>query len=319
MIVLRDDDMATFTGRPSVVTIGIFDGLHRGHQRIIRETRALAEQRGALLTVVTFDPHPAWVLASDRAPALLATLDQRLEGLEQLRVDQVRVVTFDRALANESAVTFIERVLEHQLHTIDVVVGEDFRFGNDRVGDVALLEVEGARRGFGVVPSPIHGTPARWSSTAVRRALREDDLALANDILGRPFTVRAGVVHGDGRGADLGYPTANLDLAIHQQIPHVGIYAGAVRTTPASWWPAAISVGTRPQFYDDGALLVEVHIPGLDTDLYDAQLDVSFLTRLRGEQTFNDVDALVTQIGRDVEQTVEIFEKFSPTASALLE
>ena len=319
MIVLRDDDMATFTGRPSVVTIGIFDGLHRGHQQIISEARALAEQRGAVITVVTFDPHPARVLASDRAPLLLATLEQRLVGLESLGVDQVRVVTFDRALASESAVTFVERVLEHQLHAVDVVVGEDFRFGNDRLGDVALLEVEGARRGFGVVSSPIHGTPARWSSTAVRRALREGDLALANDILGRPFTVRAGVAHGDGRGADLGYPTANLDLAIHQQIPHVGIYAGAVRTAPGTWWPAAISVGTRPQFYDNGALLVEVHIPGVDLDLYGAQLDVSFLTQLREEQTFIDVDALVTQIGRDVEQTVEIFEKFSPTASALLE
>ena len=319
MIVLRDDDMATFTGRPSVVTIGIFDGLHRGHQQIISEARALAEQRGAVITVVTFDPHPARVLASDRAPLLLATLEQRLVGLESLGVDQVRVVTFDRALASESAVTFVERVLEHQLHAVDVVVGEDFRFGNDRLGDVALLEAEGARRGFGVISSPIHGTPARWSSTAVRRALREGDLALANDILGRPFTVRAGVAHGDGRGADLGYPTANLDLAIHQQIPHVGIYAGAVRTAPGTWWPAAISVGTRPQFYDNGALLVEVHIPGVDLDLYGAQLDVSFLTQLREEQTFIDVDALVTQIGRDVEQTVEIFEKFSPTASALLE
>jgi riboflavin kinase/FMN adenylyltransferase len=319
MIVLLDDDVATFTGRPSVVAIGIFDGLHRGHQRIIGEARALAEQRGVVTTVVTFDPHPAWVLAPDRAPLLLATLEQRLEGLEALGVEQVRIVTFDTAIASESGVTFIERVLADQLGAVEVVVGEDFRFGHDRLGDVALLEIEGARRGFGVTASPIHGTPARWSSTAVRKALREGDLALANDIIGRPFTIRAGVVHGDGRGADLGFPTANLDPVIHQQIPQIGIYAGAVRTAPKSWWPAAISVGTRPQFYDDGDMLVEVHIPGFDGDLYGTPLDVSFLARLRAEQTYSDVDELVTQIGRDVEQTVEIFEKFSPTASALLE
>lgn len=319
MKILRDDDMATFSGRPSVAAIGIFDGLHRGHQRIIGQAREIAERQGAELTVVTFDPHPAWVLEPERAPSLLATLEQRLEGLEALGVVQVRVVTFNRALASEPGVTFIEQVLESQLHAIAIVVGEDFRFGHDRLGDVALLEAEGARRGFAVVASPIQGSPTRWSSTAVRKALREGDLALADDILGRPFTIRADVVHGDARGSDLGFPTANLHLALHQQIPQIGIYAGAVRTAPATWWPAAISVGTRPQFYQDGELLVEVHVPGLDANLYDAELDVCFLQRIRGEEKFASVDALVTQIGRDVEQTVEIFQKFSPSAAALLE
>lgn len=319
MIVVRDNNVATLDGRASVVAIGVFDGLHRGHQRIIGDARAIARQQNAALTVVTFDPHPAWVLAPARAPQLLATLDQRLEGLRTLGVEQVRIVTFDPTLARESGVTFIDRVLERELHAVAVMVGKDFRFGHDRVGDVALLEEEGARRGFEVVASSIHGEPNRWSSTAVRKALREGDLALANEILGRPFTIRAGVVHGDARGADLGYRTANLDLALHQQIPHIGIYAGAVRTSPTTWWPAAISVGTRPQFYENGALLVEVHIPGFDGDLYGHRLDVSFLAHLRGEQSFDNVDALVSQMGRDVAQTKEIFEKFSPTASALLE
>lgn len=319
MIVVRDGDASASEQGPAVLAIGVFDGLHLGHQMVIAKVRALAEQLNATSTVVTFDPHPAWVLAPDRAPSLLGTLDQRLEGLDALGVEQVRVLRFDEGLASEDALSFIDRVVVGQLHAVEVVVGRDFRFGHDRTGDVKLLEREGRRRGFGVFASPIHGTPTRWSSTVVRRALADGELELANATLGRPFTLRGTVVHGDARGGDLGFPTANLELAPRQQLPSTGIYAGAVRTAPATWWPAAISVGTRPQFYENGQLLVEVHVAGLDHDLYGQVLDVCFLERLRGEATYAGVEELIAQIELDVAQTVALFKGFSPNASALLE
>jgi riboflavin kinase/FMN adenylyltransferase len=299
MFVLRDAESSALSGRSTVVGIGVFDGLHLGHQKVVGQVRRLAGERGAVATIVTFDPHPAWVLAPERAPMLLGTLDQRL--------------------ASESATDFVQRVLVEELRAKDVVVGRDFRFGHERTGDVSLLEEEGRRHGFDVVAEPIHGGSSRWSSTVVRRALLDADLEQANATLGRPFALRGTVVHGDARGVDLGYPTANLELAAHQLVPRTGIYAGAVRLPDRTWWPAAISIGTRPQFYDDGALLVEVHVPGFTGDLYAAVLDVAFVARLRGEMTFAGVPQLVTQIDLDVGQTIEIFKKFSARASALLE
>jgi riboflavin kinase/FMN adenylyltransferase len=274
--------------------------------------------RDAVPTIVTFDPHPALVLAPERAIRLLGTLDQRLEGFDALGIEQVRVVNFDRELADESAPDFIGRVLAGELHAWEIVVGEDFRFGHDRVGDVALLSAEGQRYGFGVYEAPTFGAP-RWSSTAVREALVAGDLATATATLGRPFVLRGRVEHGDARGGALGFATANLATEPLQLVPLDGIYAGAARTPDRTWRPAAISIGTRPQFYEHGPRLVEVHLPGYDGDLYDASLDVAFLARLRAEATFADVDALVAQIGRDVGQTLEIFKKFSPLGSALLE
>ena len=317
MNVLRDGD-PTPDGA-NAVAIGVFDGLHLGHQKVIASLRALAEHHHCAVTVITFDPHPAKILAPDHSPLLLETLDQRLEGLALLGVDRVRILTFDQTLAHESAPEFIERVLVRQLHVVEVVVGVDFRFGHDRRGDVALLEAEGERWGFQVHSSPIHGAATRWSSTNVREALNNGDVELASATLGRPFTLRGSVGHGDARGGELGFATANLVLNVDQQIPQIGIYAGAARTFDRVWRPAAISVGTRPQFYEHGPLLVEVHVVDFDGDLYDQPLDVAFLRRLRGEATFDDVAALVSQIGRDVAETSVIFKKFSPDSSALLE
>jgi riboflavin kinase/FMN adenylyltransferase len=320
MIVVRDGETSKLSNRDSVVAIGVFDGLHRGHQAVIDMLLHLEGEGadGAVATIVTFDPHPALVLAPERAPRLLGTLEQRLEGFKTLGIEQVRVLTFDRVLASESAPDFVRRVLVGELHARVVVVGEDFRFGQDRKGDVALLSAEGQHYGFAVHEAPTFGEP-RWSSSAVRAALRDGDVEHSNATLGRPFVLRGRVEHGDARGGGLGFATANVATEPRQLVPLKGIYAGAARTPDRSWWPAAISIGTRPQFYDDGPLLVEVHLPGFDANLYDASLDVAFLRRLRDEQVFSDVDALVAQIARDVEQTTEIFKKFSPNGSALLE
>jgi riboflavin kinase/FMN adenylyltransferase len=317
MIVLRDDESAPGHAR-SALTIGVFDGLHLGHQKVLGEVRALAQEHDARSTVVTFDPHPALLLAPESAPLQLGTIEQRVEGFAALGIEQVRILRFDAVLAQESARSFIERVLVGQLRARDVVVGEDFHFGHDREGSVAMLQREAATHDFVAHGAPIFGGNQRWSSTAVRNALGSGDLFIANALLGRPFTLRGSVVHGDARGGELGYRTANLALDARQQLPQLGIYAGAARTDAHTWWPAAISVGTRPQFYDDGAVLVEVHIPGFDDNLYGAALDVAFMSRLRGEMTFGATADLVAQIDLDVTQTLEIFKSFIPESSALL-
>ncbi|HEY1222332.1 MAG TPA: bifunctional riboflavin kinase/FAD synthetase [Acidimicrobiales bacterium] len=315
MIVLHDGDPAVT--HESAVAIGVFDGLHVGHQKIIARLGEIARRHKARATVVTFDPHPATVLAPERAPLLIGSLEQRLEGLELLGVDQVRILNFDEVLARESATSFIERVLVRDLSTRHVVVGEDFHFGHNREGNVDLLGEVGQRHHFEVHPAPIFGDGVRWSSTSVRESLQVGDLALANKILGRPFTMRATVAHGDARGRELGFPTANLRFSKRHLVPGIGIYAGAAKVG-AQWWPGAVSVGTRPQFYDDGSVLVEVYIAGFGGDLYDSVLDVAFLEHLRGEMVFEGVNELVRQIERDVEQTVAIFAKFSPSTHVLL-
>ena len=317
MRLLRDGDCDP-NPEPSVLAVGVFDGLHLGHQRVLEHVHQMANAHGAVATVVTFDPHPALTLAPERAPLQLATLDQRIEGLAKLGIEQVRVVTFDEVLAQESAQSFVERVLVGELCARDVVVGEDFVFGHSREGNVETLRVEGRSRGFSVHPAPIYGADRRWSSAEVRKALTVGDLDAAGAILGRPFTLRGLVVHGDARGAQLGFRTANMELEPRQQLPSTGIYAGAIRMPDHSWWPAAISVGTRPQFYENGDLLVEVHVPGFSADIYAQQVDVAFLSRLRGETKFADATELVAQIGVDVERTLEIYTKFNPRASALL-
>jgi riboflavin kinase / FMN adenylyltransferase len=315
MKVLHDGDGTS--DEPSVVAIGVFDGLHLGHQAVIAQLLQLADQFEAVATVVTFDPSPASVLAPDRAPRQLATIEQRLEGLEALGVEQVRVLTFSHELASESARDFIERVLVHDLRARCVIVGEDFHFGHNREGNLALLREVGEVSGFDVVAAPTHGDGARWSSSAVRRALESGDLVETRRVRGRPFVLHGVVEHGDNRGEALGFPTANLSVAKEQALPAEGVYAGAL-FLEGVWWPAAISVGTRPQFYEDGALLVEVHVVGFTGGLYGRALDAVFLARLRDQTTFANVDELIAQIGRDVEKTQQIFDSEPLDESILL-
>jgi len=317
VIIVRDGEASVASLEESVVAIGVFDGLHRGHQAVIASLVALAKEHDTLATVVTFDPSPAMFFAPTKAPRLVATLAQRLEGLEALGVDQVLVLTFDATLAKETARDFIQRVLVGELRARGVVVGEDFHFGHNREGNVALLEEVGAKVGFSVHPTPLFGDGARWSSTLVRNALTQGDLEAARKILGRPFILRGEVVHGDDRGSGLGFPTANLTMPPFQQLPAEGVYAGAA-CVGGAWWPAAISVGTRPQFYEHGDLLVEVHLLGFKGNLYDSSLDVVFLSRQRAQTTFVDAAALSAQIARDVAETQQIYKKFSPEETELL-
>lgn len=316
MRTLRDGEEST-AWEPCVVAIGVFDGLHRGHQALLARVVELAGVLGASPSVVTFDPIPIQVLKPSVEPRMVATLDQRVEGLASLGIEQVRIVTFNESFARRSAGDFIERILVGELRSRGVVVGEDFHFGQNREGSVGLLRARGEQFGFGVEAVALVGDEERFSSTRVRRALEHGDLATARAVLGRPFTLRGVVAGGDRRGTELGFPTANLAVSPLQQLPAEGAYAGATRLS-GSWWPAAISVGTRPQFYDSGELLVEVHVLDFAGDLYDSTLDVVFLERLRAQATFPDSASLAAQIGRDVGQTRASFEIFTQREAELL-
>lgn len=302
MTVLYDGDRPA-DPRPAAVAVGVFDGLHRGHQAVLATVRTRARERGLVPAVVTFDPPPAVVLAPERAPRRLQTLAQRLEGLATLGIERVRVVTFSHDLAHEGADAFVERVLVGEVHAAAVVVGEDFRFGRDREGDLARLVAAGARSGFSAEGLSIVGEGGRFSSTAVRRALDAGDVVEAARVLGRPFTLRGRVAPGDARGRAIGFATANLALDPLQQLPADGVYAALARVAPGEWRAAAVSVGTRPQYYEDGARLVEAHVLDFAGDLYGAEVDLAFLARLRDQAVFADEAELSGRIALDVAET----------------
>ena len=291
----------------SVVTIGAYDGVHLGHRTVISEVKKMADRAGRPTAVVTFDRHPASVVRPDSAPLLLTDLDQKLELLGETGVDYVVVVRFDKERASESAEDFVRSVLVDCLQASCVVVGADFHFGHKRRGNVALLNEMGAELGFvvdGIDLVDVDGSPAengeRVSSTLIRGLLANGDLAAANLHLGRHHEVRGIVARGDARGREIGFPTANLSVPDHIQLPADGIYAGWYERPDGEVHPTAISLGRRPTFYDDQPYrLLEAHLLGFDDDLYDEQARVRFVEFLRGEARFESLDELVTQIGND--------------------
>ena len=291
-------------------TIGFFDGVHLGHRVVITVARRLAAERGALSAVVTFDRHPASVVRPDSAPRLLTDLDQRLERLAETGLDVCVVVPFDEERSRESATDFVTEVLVDCLSVRAVVVGADFHFGHRRGGDVALLRALGAAHGFEVHGIDLTGAAAAGpagpvSSTAIRTALAAGDLATANGMLGRPHEVRGVVERGDGRGASLlGYPTANVAVAPDVALPAPGIYAGWYLRPDLHPHPAAISLGWRPTFAAAAErLLLEAFLLDFDGDLYGEQARVRFVARLRDEERFDSVEALIAQMGADVAAT----------------
>ena len=295
----------------SAVTIGAYDGVHLGHRALLAELRARADADGLSTVVVTFDRHPAAVVRPDSAPLLLCDLDQKLELLASAGVDRTVVVHFDEERANESAEEFVTRELVGGLDARLVVVGEDFHFGHGRKGNVALLAEMGAAAGFAVdgvtlaSADDVAGELAPpVSSTRVRTLVAAGDVEGAAVLLGRPHQVRGPVVTGDRRGgAELGYPTANLEIPGDICLPAPGIYAGWYERPDGSRHMAAVSVGRRPTFYGaDGELLVEAYLLDVSADLYGESARLSFTHRLRDELAFDSVDALVAQMGHDVER-----------------
>lgn len=286
---------------PSVVAVGVFDGVHRGHRTIVSRAVDAADALGASPVVVTFDPHPARVLRPDAAPLLLGSIDERVALLSGLGIQAVLVLGFDHDVAAWPAEEFVQRVLVDALHAQRVVVGEDFRFGHRAAGDVELLKRLGRVDGFDVEAVALVGDGEPLSSTLVRRLVAAGDVAGANAALGRPYAVRGPVVRGDARGRQLGYPTANLALPPGLAVPADGVYAGWLVRADGSRFPAAISVGSNPTF--SGAdRRVEAHALDVDLDLYDEPVAVEFTSRLRGMEKFDSVEELVAKMAQDVDQ-----------------
>jgi riboflavin kinase/FMN adenylyltransferase len=313
MKVIHDDATFSRPGSGTAVTIGAFDGVHRGHRAVIGSVRSVAAARGLQTAVVTFDRHPASVVRPDSAPLLLTDLEQKLELLESCEVDLVYVVHFDAERATETAEEFVTEVLTGALDARLVAVGEDFHFGHRRSGDVGLLRTMGAELGFEVIGHELVGIdgPAGdagpVSSTRIRRALTDGDLASANAMLGRPHEVRGIVGHGDARARDLGFRTANVAVPESICLPADGIYAGWYFTPDGARNPTAISLGRRPTFYEfaDTSLL-EAHLISFDGDLYGQPARVQFVEHLRDELKFDSVEALIEQMGSDVAQAARV-------------
>ncbi len=297
-------------GAGTAVTIGAYDGVHLGHRALLRDLSARAAAAGLSTVVVTFDRHPASVVRPDSAPKQLTSLEQKLELLADCGIDRTLVVPFDAARAAESAEEFVEEVLVDQLAARLVVVGEDFHFGHGRRGNVELLRRLGAAHGFEVVGVGLTGDEAEpVSSTRIRLLLADGDVEGAARLLGRPHEVRGPVVRGDGRGGpELGFPTANLAVPDDIALPADAVYAGHFRRADGALHPAAISVGRRPTFYEPGTapVLVEAYLLHFDGDLYGEAAGVSFAHRLRGEQRFDSIEALVAQMRADVEATERV-------------
>lgn len=298
------DAVPADSGR-SVVSVGNFDGVHRGHRVVLARAREIADRDGHRLVAVTFDPHPMAVLRPDHAPAVLIGLEARAELLAEAGVDEVLALPFSRETAAWSPLEFVDRVLVGTLDASTVVVGANFRFGSRAAGDVALLHEVGKGRGFTVEGIALDGGPQVWSSTYVRTCLREGDVAGAAEALGRPFAVRGVVVEGDRRGRELGYPTANVPLAAGRAAPADGIYAGWLRHCDSGErWPAAISVGTNPTFAGERDRRAEAHVLDReDLELYGVEVEVAFVERLRGMTAFEDVGALLETMADDVRRT----------------
>ncbi|GAB3612243.1 bifunctional riboflavin kinase/FAD synthetase [Humibacter ginsengisoli] len=307
MRVFRSIDDIPADFGPSAVTVGKFDGVHLGHRAVIGRLLSVAGREGLASVVVTFDRNPMSVVAPERCPDDLVSLEQKLELLEQTGIDAVLVLTFDLGLSRVPAEEFVERYLVSKLHAKTLLVGSDFRYGAKGAGDVALLRRLGARDGFDVqlIDDVRPDGHDRVSSTWVRSLLADGDVAYAGVLLGHPPTVRGVVVHGAQRGRQLGFPTANLSPQCEGLIPADGVYAGWLIDGGVRH-PAAISVGNNPTFEGVPQRQVEAYVIGEEIDLYDHVVDVEFAERIRGMVAFDGIDPLIAQMKADVEEASEI-------------
>lgn len=297
---------------PGVVSIGTFDGVHRGHRVVVGRARAEADARGISLTVLTFDPHPLSVVRAGMEPPAIATVRHRVELLGQSGAEYVLVLPFTQQTASMSAEAFVDTILVDALKARAVVVGEDFRYGHRAAGDVELLARLGAADGFDVVAVPPVGHDGiRWSSTEVRRRVADGDVRAAAEVLGHLFEVEGPVVEGDRRGRDLGYPTANVAVGPRMLVPADGVYAGYLRllSDPLTPLPAAVSVGTNPTFDGEERRVEAYVLDAHDLDLYGEMVAVSFVQQLRGQRRFDGVGDLVSQMAVDVAATREILDR----------
>ncbi|MGE0878504.1 MAG: bifunctional riboflavin kinase/FAD synthetase [Acidimicrobiia bacterium] len=311
MQLISTDEQCPRPAEGTVVTIGAYDGVHVGHRLVIDEVRRRAAAINAKSALVTFDRHPALVVRPESAPRLLTDRDQKVALLAETGLDFTMIVHFDADKARQTPEEFVRQVLVDCLNARTVVVGEDFHFGHQRRGNVALLRALGKELGFDVdgleLLGRTDGIDEPVSSTAIRRALAGGEVDVAARLLGRPFEVRGEVVQGDQRGRLLGFPTANVMVPDAIAMPADGVYAGWYERPNGDVHPCAVNLGRRPTFYEraDHSLL-EAHLIGFDGNLYGEQARVRFVAFLRSERKFDGIDALKAQLGHDIESASQI-------------
>jgi riboflavin kinase/FMN adenylyltransferase len=281
--------------RPRRVAVGTFDGVHLGHREVIRGAD----------TVLTFEPHPTTVIRPGAAPKLLTDPDRKAELIASLGVQELVVIPFDRAFAARSAQDFVDEVLVGALGATHVSVGENFRFGHKARGDADLLRADDRFETRVVELLEIDGEVV--SSSHIRGLVLGGAIEYAGELLGDPFTLAGEVAHGDERGRELGYPTANLVPDPRYVTPAHGVYAARAETQTGEVLPAAVSIGVRPTFVTGRGELIEAYLLDFSGDLYDSRLEIAFLKRLRGEKRFESVDALIAQMVLDVEDARAVY------------
>ena len=294
-----------------VATIGFFDGVHRGHQFLIRHLVETARQDGLASTVITFDEHPRKVLQSDYQPEMLSTLDSKLLLLSKTEVDNAVVLHFDRQMAALSAREFMQQVLHDHLNVKKLFIGYDHRFGHNRADTFDDYVRYGEEMGIEVIKNEAFQIDGiNISSSVIRSFLKEGEIEMANRCLGYPYTIIGKVVNGYHEGRKLGFPTANLDMShFGQLIPAPGVYAVNARMeNTVVWKHGMMNIGTRPTFNGKGITL-ETHIFNFDGDIYDQLLLVSFVKRIRGERKFDGPEELALQLKEDEETVLSLFDK----------
>lgn len=311
MTLIEDGSTIPEPGNGTAVSIGVYDGVHLGHQALLATLREQAERDGLKTAVITFDRHPALITRPANAPKLLTGLDQKLELIESLGIDYVYLVRFDEERALTAPKDFIRETFVDGLSARKVIVGEDFHFGRDREGNVALLHELGEVAGFDVTGLELVKVNADAaepvSSTAIRRKLRGGDVTAARNMLGRPFEVRGEVVMGDQRGRTIGFPTANVMVAGEMAQPADAVYAGWYLHPDGQRSMAAINIGRRPTFYEHAEKsLLEAHLLDYSGDLYGQEARVQFVQLLRSEQRFDGIDALKAQLQLDIARAREV-------------
>ena len=308
MLVWRSLDEIEAGFGPSVVTVGNFDGVHLGHRFVLDQARRVAASHDVPVVAVTFDPHPMRILLPERAPAALTTIERRAELLGDAGADAVLVLPFTKELSSWQPEEFVSRVLVDALRAEAVVVGENFRFGAKAAGNIQVLSELGEKYGFVTHALSLAGARHPWSSSYVRQALAEGDVAAAAEALGRPHEVVGEVVEGAHRGRELGFPTANVPASGIGAVPADGVYAGRLRALPPSDiaggrpMPAAISVGTNPTFGEDERSVESYVLDRDDLEFYGVTVEVSFVQRIRGQLRFDAVKDLIDRMCIDVEE-----------------
>lgn len=307
-VIHYPDDPRPVRWHQPVLALGNFDGMHRGHLKIIERVRRGAEERGSTAVAMTFDPHPSKIVRPDKAPPLLMTRQQKLEALARGGMHGVAVIRFTPQLALWDPETFVRTVLVEWLHVAEVWVGANFLFGHDRSGNFSLLRSLGARYGFRAEKiDPVRYKDFVVSSTRVRRLLAEGRVDEAGALLGHHYLLDGTVVQGQKRGRMLGFPTANL-CAENELVPPAGVYATTLHVDGIAY-PSVTNIGTRPTFETSHEHVIETHVLNFDKDLYGVRLRLGFVQRLRDEKHFDGIDALKAQIAADRARAKDLFDR----------